>query len=238
MEIIVMLVAGLFLSACSRYLNTILLVALLTLLIGIAGCGGDDAPESPTTAEKQPALNFGLDGDTYRNRRLFKISNLPVKSWTVKEVTNKVRGDIDDDDGRSSNSSISLLLMQPVAAADFADTLREAVENGIPYIYIVIEVQRISNEVSSRTFALDLIVHQEGLKPNSQGSVMSKDRRRGYYIEVEGDPEGFKWKQTFFVRSSESNKHVYRLLYAAPTDQYNTYLPVYDRIIASVEFRL
>ena len=211
-----------------------MVICLASLIL--SGCGGDDAPESPTTAEKQPALNFGLDGDTYRNRRLFKISNIPVKGWTVKEVTNKSVGH--PDDSRNSNSGISLLFMQPVAATDFADTLQEANENGIPYIYIFIERQSVSNKVSARTFALDLMVHQSGFKPNRQGSVMSKDRRRGYYVEIEHDSEGLKSKQTFFIRSSEANRHVYRLLYMAPTDQYNTYLPVYDRIIASVEFRL
>ena len=67
--------------------------AIGVMIVGvfIMGCGGDEEEDSPVpTVEQKPALTFGLDGDTYRNRRLFKISNLPVDDWTVKEVTNKV----------------------------------------------------------------------------------------------------------------------------------------------------
>ncbi len=92
--------------------------AIGVMIVGvfIMGCGGDDEADSPVpTVEQKPALTFGLDGDTYRNRRLFKISNLPVDDWTVKEVTNKVRGEEEDLPGVINNEAISLLLMQPTS---------------------------------------------------------------------------------------------------------------------------
>ena len=212
----------------------------MMIVVGfIVGCGGDDAEDSPApTVEKKPALNFGLDGDTYRNRRLFKISDLPVDDWTIKEVTNKVWGEVENTPGQVTNETISLLLMQPTSEENFADTLLEALENGIPYIYISIEVQSVTNEESPRGIALALL-KQSGFQENditNQGQLFSKDRRHGYFWEVTFSD--FKAKQSFFVRSSEGSRFVYRLLFMAPTSQYDTYVSVYDKIVASVEFRL
>ena len=51
-------------------------IAIGAVIVGIfiVGCGSDDeVQDSPTpTVEKAPEPTFGLDGDTYRNRRLFK----------------------------------------------------------------------------------------------------------------------------------------------------------------------
>lgn len=58
------------------------------LIVGIfiTGCGGDDTEDSPApTIKMEPEPTFGVDGDTYRDNRLFRISNLPVDDWTVKE---------------------------------------------------------------------------------------------------------------------------------------------------------
>ena len=215
--------------------------AIGAVIIGIfiVGCGGDEEEESSNpTAEKKPALNFGLDGDTYRNRRLFKISNLPVDDWTIKEVTNKVRGKLDDLPGEITNELISLLLMQPTPAEDFADTLEEAFERGIPYIYIAIEVQSVTDAKSSREVGL-AVLRQAGFQENeitNQGTIFSKDRRHGYFWEVTFD--AFKAKQSFFVRSSEGSRYVYRLLFLSPPDQYDAYVSVFDKIVSSVEFRL
>lgn len=206
--------------------------------IFIVGCGGDEEESSTPTVEKKPALKFGLDGDTYRNRRLFKISNLPVDDWTVKEVTNKVRGELDDLPGQVTNEVISLLLMQPTSEEDFADTLVEAAEKGIPYIYIAIEVQSVTDVTSSREVA-QTVLEQAGFQDNEvtgQGPIFSKDRRHGYFWAVTFDD--FKAKQAFFVRSSEGSRYIYRLLFESPTDQYDTYVSVYDEVISSVEFRL
>ena len=215
--------------------------AIVAVIMGvfIVGCDGDDEEESSVpTVEEEPALHFGLDGDTYRNRRLFKISNLPVNDWTVKEVTNKVRAGLGDDSGVVTNEGISLLLMQPTSAEDFADTLIEANEKGIPYIYIVIEVQSVTDITSSREAALS-VLEEYGIQENEvtgQGAIFSKDRRHGYFWEVTFDD--FKAKESFFVRSSEGSRYIYRLLFLSPPDQYDTYVSVYDKIVSSVEFRL
>ena len=141
-------------------------VGVLIVGVFIVGCGGDDEADSSTpTVEKKPALSFGLDGDTYRNRRLFKISDLPVDDWTVKEVTNRVLGEQVKVPGVVINEVISLLLMQPTSEADFADTLEEAFKKGIPYIYIGIEVQRATDIKSSREVGLTLL-KQIGFQDN------------------------------------------------------------------------
>ena len=49
--------------------------AIGAVIVGIfiVGCGGDDEEDSPApTVKKEPEPTFGVDGDTYRNRRLFK----------------------------------------------------------------------------------------------------------------------------------------------------------------------
>ena len=75
-------------------LRVFVAVGAMILGIFIVGCGSDDdADSSAPTVEKEPEVTFGLDGDTYRNRRLFKVSNLPVNDWTVKEVTKAVEGE-------------------------------------------------------------------------------------------------------------------------------------------------
>ena len=218
-------------------------VAIGAVIVGIfiVGCGGDDEADSPVpTVEQKPALNFGLDGDTYRNRRLFKISNLPVDDWTVKEVTNKVRGEEEDLPGTINNESISLLLMQPTSEENFVDTLLEAEENEIPYIYISIEVQSTTDIKSSREVAL-VLLEQTGVQKDevtNQGAIFSKDRRHGYFWEVTFNEIDFKVKQSFFVRSSEGSRYVYRLLFVSPIGQYDAYVSVYDKIVSAVEFRL
>ena len=216
-------------------------VAIGVMIMGvfIVGCGGDDEADSPVlTVEEKPALTFGLDGDTYRNRRLFKISNLPVDRWTVKEVTNKVIAEEEHIPGEVINEGISLLLMQPTSEEDFADTLEEAFEKGIPYIYIFIEVQSATDIKSSREVGLTLL-EQIGFQEDEvtdQGTIFSKDRRHGYFWVVAADD--YKGKQSFFVRSSEGSRYIYRLVFQSPINQYDTYVPVYDKIVSSVEFRL
>ncbi len=218
-------------------------VAIGAMIMGtfIVGCGGDDNEDSPTpTIEKKPELSFGLDGDTYRNRRLFKVANLPVDDWTVKGVTNRVRGKEEKIPGEISNEVISLLLMQPISEEDFADTLTEAEEKEIPYIYIFIEVQSVTNKGSSRDVALT-VLEQIGFQEEeviNQGTIFSKDRRHGYFWEATFNNVEFKVKQSFFVRSSESSRYVYRLLFLSPINQYDVYVSVYDKIVSSVEFRL
>jgi hypothetical protein len=217
--------------------------AIGAVIVGIfiVGCGGDDEADSPVpTVEQKPALTFGLDGDTYRNRRLFKISSLPVDDWTIKEVTNKVRGEEENLPGTINNEAISLLFMQPTSEENFVDTLLEADEKGIPYIYISIEVQSTTDIKSSREIAL-VLLEQTGVQKDevtNQGAIFSKDRRHGYFWEVTFNEIDFKVKQSFFVRSSEGSRYIYRLLFVSPIGQYDAYVSVYDKVVSAVEFRL
>ena len=260
-------------------------VAVGVLIVGvfIAGCGDDKEADSPVpTVEKEPALNFGLDGDTYRNQRLFKISNLPIDDWTVKTVTNAVtKGGPDENleswaplpfslyrvissEGKTalhqvSNESIPLLFMQPTSEADFVDTLPKAFENRIPFIYIFIEVQSVTDFDSSRDIGVAHLKQfvpiwdekYKGHEVINQGTILSQDRRRGYFWEIAPNgkiPEFLekhifdhvenKAKQSFFVGGLDGSRYIYRLLFWSPTDQYDTYVSVYDKIVSAVEFRL
>ena len=217
-------------------------VAIGVMVVGvfIVGCGNDEADSPVPTVEKNSEITFGLDGDTYRNRRLFKISNLPVDDWTIKEVTNKIRGEEENIPGQINNEVISLLFMQPTSEKDFVDTLPEADKKAIPYIYVFIEVQSITNKGSSRDVALT-VLEQTGFQEDeviNQGTIFSKDRRHGYFWEVTFSDIDFKAKQSFYVRSSEGNRYVYRLLFASSISQYDAYVSIYDKIVSSVEFRL
>ena len=259
-------------------------VAIGALIVGIfiMGCGGDDEEDSPApTVEKEPEPAFGLDGDTYRNRRLFKVSNLPIDDWTVKEVTKAVEGEngenfigwvplplslytttyTREEDfffDQVSNGVISLLLMQPTSEEDFVNTLPEAFANQIPFIYIFIELQSGTDFDSSKNAGVHIL---ESFTPpfdwedkmhevTNQGAILSKDRRHGYFWEIVLSAENpplfneqildteSKAKQSFFLSRLENNRFIYRLLFWAPTDQYDTYVSVYDKIVSSVEFRL
>ena len=257
-------------------------IGALVVGIFIGGCGGDDEADSPVpTVEKEPEIKFGLDGDTYRNRRLFKISNLPIDDWIVKEVNKTVEGENEEDligwvplpwslyttkytrgedffFDQISNEVISLLFMQPVSEKDFANTLPEALTNQIPFIYIFIELQSSTDFDSSKNAAVHIL---ESFTPpfdwtdkihevTNQGAIFSKDRRHGYFWEIGLDAEipllfneqileaESKAKQSFFLSRLENSRFIYRILYWSPTDQYDTYVPVYDQIVSSVEFRL
>ena len=258
---------------------------IVTMIVGgfIVGCGSeDDTEDSPApTVEKEPELNFGLDGDTYRNRRLFKIANLPVDDWTVKEVTKAVEGKKEEDFlgwvplplslyyttyareeefffDQVTNGVISLLLMQPTSKEDFVDTLPEAFANQIPFIYIFIELQSGTDFDSSKEAAVQILEvftppfdwQDKTHEVTSQGAISSLDRRHGYFWEIALSAENplffneqivdteSKAKQSFFLSRLENNRFIYRLLFWAPTDQYDKYVPVYDKIVSSVEFRL
>ena len=259
-------------------------IAVGGLIVGIfiAGCGGDIEDSPASTVEKEPEPTFGLDGDTYRDKRLFKISNLPVDDWTVKEVTSAVtKGGPDENleswaplpfslyrvvsaEGETalhqvSNNSIPLLLMQPGSEADFVDTLPKAFENRIPFIYIFIEVQSVTDFDSSKEIAVALLkqfmpiwdADYKGHELIAEGEIFSQDRRRGYFWEIapNGNIPVFmekhifdhvenRAKQSFFVGRLEGNRFVFRLLFWAPADQYDKYVSVYDKIVSSVDFRL
>ena len=257
-------------------------ISAMIVVFCMAGCGADSEIDSPTpTVEKKPEIKFGLDGDTYRNRRLFKISNLPIDDWTVKEVNRTVEGEKEEEligwvplpwslftttytrgedffFDQVSNGVISLLFMQPVSEQDFVNTLPEALTSQIPFIYIFIELQSGTDFDSSKSAAVNIL---ESFTPpfdwtdkiheiTNQGAIFSKDRRHGYFWEIVLDEEipllfseqilesESKAKQSFFLSRLENSRFIYRILFWAPTDQYDTYVSVYDKIVSSVEFRL
>ena len=260
--------------------------AIGVMIVGgfIVGCGNGEDEEvgSPApTVEKEPEIAFGLDGDIYRNRRLFKLSHLPVNDWTVKEVTRAIEGEKEEDFlgwlplplslyhttytrgedfffDQVTNGVVSLLFMQPTSKEDFADTLPEAFANQIPFIYVFIELQGSTDFDSSKEAAVQIL---EALMPlfdwqdethevTNQGAISSRDRRHGYFWEIALSAENpvlfneqileteSKAKQSFFLSRLENNRFIYRLLFWSPTDQYDKYVPVYDKIVSSVEFRL
>lgn len=257
-------------------------VGVITVGIFMLGCGSDEEEDSPVpTVEEEQKIIFGLDGDTYRNRRLFKVSNLPVDDWTVKEVNKTIEGEetrdffgwiplpfslyhttyIHEEDfniDQMSNEVIALLFMQPTSEADFADTLPKAFENRIPFIYIFIELQSSTDFDSSKRAAVHNL---EALTPPfdwedemheviNQAAISSRDGRHGYFWEIVLNTQTpqlineqpldieSKAKQSFFLSRLESNRFIYRILFWAPTDQYDTYVSVYDQIVSSIEFRL
>ena len=74
------------------------LLNLLTLLMAIffIACGGDDEDVPSPTKMEPPAVAYGLHGDTYQNQQyVFRVSNLPVNDWTVLEISNVARREID-----------------------------------------------------------------------------------------------------------------------------------------------
>ena len=148
--------------------------------------------------------------------------------------------------------------MQPTSEADFVNTLPEAFTNQTPFIYIFIELQTGTEFGSSKEAAGHIL---KALDPpfdwedkvhevTSQGQIFSKDRRHGYFWEIALSAGNLQFvneqildfeskaKQSFFLSRLENNRFIYRLLFWAPTDQYDTYVSVYDKIVSSVEFRL
>ena len=82
-------------------------IGVMIVSFCIVGCGGDSETDSPApTVEKEPEIKFGLDGDTYRNRRLFKVSNLPIDDWIVKEVNKTVEGENEEESHRLGPSAL------------------------------------------------------------------------------------------------------------------------------------
>ena len=129
--------------------------------------------------------------------------------------------------------------MQPTSEENFADTLPEAEENEIPYIYISIEVQSTTDIKSSREVAL-VLLEQTGVQKEevtNQGAIFSKDRRHGYFWEITFSDIDFKVKQSFFCEEFQKVAVIFigfylyrRLANTIP------YVSVYDKIVSAVEF--
>ena len=235
------------------------LLSTLILLMSVffTACGADEEVDEPApTKVKQSAVVYGLHGDTYRNREyVFKVSSLPVDDWTVLEISNAAKQDIDkvwkaawiganQDNEVLFNSTVSFLLMQPTSEDNFARTITEAITKQMPFIYILVEVQRITDIRTPKAYVqtlieiLEIVLPPDSFEVTQEGSLPSKDRRPGYYFETKLS-DGSWGKQTVFLRNTQQESPpIYRLYFWAPGDQYEELLPVYNQIVSSVEFRL
>ena len=233
-----------------RLLN---LMGLLITVFFIA-CGGDEEDVLSPTKMEPPAVVYGLHGDTYQDQRyVFRVSNLPVDDWTVLEISNVARREIDKiwkeawiaaTGGHVQFNVVdSFLLMQLTSEQNFASTIIEAFEKQIPLIYIFIEKQKITEISSPREYVETLIEDFEFILPpdsfevTQQGSHFSKDGRPGHYFEVRLVDDSLI-KRTVFFRNISSGSNIYQISFWCPGHRYEELVPVYDKIAASVEFRL
>ena len=232
------------------------LLNLLSLLITafFVACGGgeEDAP-SPVKMEP-PAVVYGLHGETYQNQRyVFRVSNLPVDDWTVLEISNVARREIDKiwkeawiaaAGGQTQFNAVdSFLLLQLTSEPNFASSILEAVEKQIPFIYIFIEKQKISAISSPREYIetiieqMEFVLPQDSFEVIQQGSRFSKDGKPAHYFEMKLVDDS-RIKRTAFFRKISSESNIYQISFWCPGARYEELVPVYDNIAASVEFRL
>ena len=229
---------------------------LLSLLITVflLACGGDEEELPFPTKMEPPAVAYGLHGDTYQNQQyVFRVSNLPVNDWTVLEISNVARREIDKiwkeawisatGEHGQFNSVVSLLLMQLTPEQNFANTILEAVEKQIPFIYIFIEKQKFSEISSPKTYVdtlielMELILPADSFHVTQQESHFSRDGRPGHYFEMRLVDDS-RIKRTVFFRNASSESNIYQISFWCPGGRYDELVPVYDNIAASVEFRL
>ncbi|MBC8228284.1 hypothetical protein H8E77_01890 [bacterium] len=225
------------------------------------GCSEDvEEPSKSITIDDLPPL--GLHGDTYRNQRyVFKVSNLPVDDWTVMAISNRASYEIFKNweeiweaiygrGGARFNKTRSLLLMQPTSKENFQDTIIRASDNEMPFIFIFVEEQTVTNEISPQRYIETLLEDMNQLNAlfelfglgkvydfevTDQGKIVSKDYMPGYFCEITWNPDRDKTKVSFFMRRGNT-LFVYRFEFWSPADRYDELLPVYDRIVSSVEF--
>ncbi len=232
------------------------LLKLLSLLTTVffAACGGDEEDVPSPLKTEPPAVVYGLHGDTYQHQRyVFRVSNLPVDDWTVLEISNAARREIDKiwkeawiaavGERGKFNPIVSLLLMQLTPEQNFASTILEAVEKQIPLIYIFIEKQHTIEIRSPREYVeifleINAIINPpDSFEVTQQGSHFSKDGRPAHYFEMRLADDS-RIKRTVFFRNVNSVSNIYQISFWCPGDRYEELLPVYDNIAASVEFRL
>lgn len=127
-----------------KLLKLLKLLSLLTTVF-FATCGGDEEVVPSPVKTEPPAVAYGLHGDTYQHQRyVFRVSNLPVDDWTVLEISNVARREIDKiwkeawiaaAGGQVQFNAVdSFLLLQLTTEQEFASTILEAVEKKIPFI--------------------------------------------------------------------------------------------------------
>ena len=232
------------------------LVNLLGLLITVffIACGGDEEDVPSPAKMEPPAVVYGLHGDTYQDQRyVFRVSNLPVDDWTVLEISNVARREVDKiwkeawiaaaGGNAQFNAVDSFLLLQLTSEPNFASTILEAVEKQIPFIYIFIEKQKISAISSPREYIetiieqMEFVLPQDSFEVIQQGSHFSKDGKPAHYFEMKLVDDS-RIKRTAFFRNVSSESNIYQISFWCPGARYEELVPVYDNIAASVEFRL
>ena len=232
------------------------LLSLLSLLITVlfVACGGDEEDVPSPVKMEPPAVVYGLHGDTYQNQRyVFSVSNLPVNDWTILEISNVARREADKiwkeawitaAGGHAQFNAVdSFLLLQLTSEQNVASTILEAVEKQIPFIYIFIEKQKISEISSPREYVetiieqIAFVLPQDSFEVIQQGSHFSKDGRPGHYFEMRLVDDS-QIKRTVFFRNISSESNIYQISFWCPAARYEELVPVYDNIAASVEFRL
>lgn len=251
------------LSLFHRFRPAFVLIGGLCLALALYGCGDDTGdttePDDDDDTPIGEIKTAGLDGDTYRNTEfLFKLTKLPADDWTIEEVSNLASYDVLKawkaafDPGTKFNKSEDLLLLEPAAAADFADTLMGAYEAQIPYIFLQIEEQTATDFNNPRLYAqghldqIALVYAAEQFEVGEKLEFMSRDRMPGYSYEIRWlefeDPETGattmnvgKAKEAYFMRST-STDFVYHLSYWAPEDMYEEYIAIFDDIVTFMEF--
>ena len=225
------------------------------------GCGGDDGQEPTTpkpTGGGSSGPPIGLDGNTYRSQKFFKVSNLPVDDWTIIGRDNPAdpeRLDADkleiwDDtmaaDGFVENVALlrhlrqareplgeTQLLLQSTKS-NFQSTYRGAIENQIPFIYISMEGQHQVVKREADEF-IDVYLDQKAdqVVESSTGTVATDDFLTGHWLRVTQRDNRAKVAYTFFDRKKPKEIEIFRLLYWAPVNRYDEFLPVYEQIAAS-----
>jgi len=230
---------------------TCFILVLGSLCLTMMGCGDDGQKSSIPTGAKKSEPPLGIDGETYRSPKIFKISNLPVDSWTIlvrHNPADKTKLEVWDNTvaDRQENPAVlrhliqsnpppgeTHLLLQPTEDK-FQTSHRGAFDNQMPFIYISIEGQNSRQERSASQF-VELYLTQKDyhFAETSTGTVITTDSVMGHWLKVTQREDYGKISYTFFDRRKSNRIEIYRFLYWAPADRYDEFLPVYEQIAAS-----
>ncbi len=243
-----------------RYLPYLTLI-LWPLCIAIIGCGGHDGNEPSIrlqTSGTKSVPRTGLSGNTYRSAKFFKVSNLPVDGWTTIGRDNP--NDIEELDAEKLEiwdkeivaagfgEDVALLrhlkqarsplgetqLLLQATEDNFQSNHRDAIEHNIPFIYISMEAQ---HQVVTREAAEFIPVYLDQKKSHivesSTGTVETEEFLTGHWLKLTQSKDRGKVAYTFYDRKKQKKLEIFRLLYWAPMNRYDEFLPLYERIAAS-----
>ena len=231
-------------------------VVFLCLLVMLFSCADESSDNALglVTKENLSLPKLGLHGSEYRNQRyLFKLLGLPVNNWTVQEISNKNTSDAflewEEIFGFKVevNEMGSLLLMEPVAEADFVFQLVDVLENKLRHILIWIEKQTVSDINTPKDYVEGLLetieflnevgaLRENALEVTDQGKILSADRVGGYYYDIVAD-DGRHSKASLFMRSTSNTFYIYHYdLWAPDQASYEKYLQIYNQMLSTLAF--